>query len=362
MTSHPLEESGSPLYDVPRLRNPGAPVPSLFIPIPLSFYAALWEMDFWSVRVKKFGMGLLRVSEAVSGSWEVEGRFGVLGIEEFMEREVKRLMGMSPEEKEVKKRDLKDGLVAGYQPLTVKRDMQVREVMNSAEYLGKLEKGTGNYNFFLESVVEDLEALVGIHESIVAYFPHLEEDAGVQLVDPRGGVQAFHDHLRIYIASLLLPAEDEEIRGRLEDMIAQLDGLTSSSFIDAFDPNYIDDAKYHLQSYETVLLEALQAFDEGDFTRCDENCKQLTETLDVPIHLQAMARVKLAEMEHVILSERLENVRRAMSIFQGLDLESVEEHLREPVVDFANRGAQLIGELEEQELEELRRGFARGCG
>jgi hypothetical protein len=310
-------------------------------------------------------MGLLSVSEAISGSGEVDERYGVVRIDqwpEFKEREVKRLLGMSPEQREVQKREMKADLIAKYQPLTVARDTQVLEVMNSAEHLGKLGKGSGNYNFFLESMFEDLEALLPIHENIVAYIPILEEDAGMEVVDTRNSVQGFHDHLRAYITSFL-PTEDDEVAGRLQAMITHLDTLPTTSFIVPFNPHTAAAAsKYHLQSYGTTLITALQAFDTDDFTTCEHNCRSLTETLDVPLHIQAMARIKIAELEGLSVRERLENVRRAMGIFGGLEGGSVEVHLRGPVKDFAIRGGQLIFEFEEKEVLELASGFARGCG
>lgn len=277
-------------------------------------------------------------------------------------REINRLAAMRPDQKEAHKKLMKAELAAEYQPLTVRRDAQVGEVMNSAEKLGRSEKGSGNYEFFFGCVVEDLEALIAKHEDVVRHIPVLEEHAGTELKDTRNDVQAFHSHMKRYINSLLL-GYCGEMKGRLEATATRLDRLTETTFLEAYNPANQDWAsKYHLVSPETSLLEMLQAFDTGEHNKCYTLCHELTGTIDIPLHIQLMARVKLGEMEFGSIWQRLENVRRAVRIFEGLDMESVEEHLRNPVVYFANRGVELIGELEIKEVEELGKEWKVACG
>ncbi|TVY81641.1 hypothetical protein LSUE1_G005802, partial [Lachnellula suecica] len=355
LTSHPVPESGSVLYDVPRLINPAAPEP-FFAPIPLSYYAALHQRAYWDVHVLKYGMdGLLKPPRFVSASDSNR----VLSHFEFQARNINNLAKMTPDQKAVHTKAMRAELVAQYQPLALVRDEQVQEVMNGAEQLAKLpEKGTGNWNFYFEGVVEDLETLLVTHKNVVEHVPILEADAGTALTDTRQNVQGFHGHMRRYISSFL--PDDGALGARLQDLVTDLDELAGKSFLEAFDPNApVKVSKYHFVSYDVLLFEALMAFGNGDLARSEDLCKQLTQNLDVPLHLQAMARVKLADMGVGDMKERLVNVRRAMDIFGILDLECVEVHLRDPVADFAARGRELVSELEEAELEELAKGIVR---
>lgn len=270
--------------------------------------------------------------------------------------DVGRLAALSPEGRDDYRRMMRTGLVARYQPLTVVRDEQVSEVMHGLEFLAKCQKGTRDYKYFEKLLAERLEALVKTHGDVVKYVPILETEAGTMLHDTRKGAWDFHSGLRRYVSSLL-PSDDAEMTKRLEVVLVQIDGMVEDSFLAGFDPNTEEEtSKYHLFSNEANLIEGLQAFDAGEFETCQACFKELTETLDLPLHFQAIARVKLAELEFGTLKERLGHVRRAVAIFEKLTIDDVEEHMRDPVMGFADTGVELIEILEDREMVEFAKG------
>lgn len=115
LTSHPLPTSGVGLFNTPRLIHPGAPDSSTYMPIPLSYFAAMHSQSFWDVHVRKFGMAcLLQPTSAISVSIN-EGRVLSDGAPEgtmIEQREISRLLGMSPGARAAQRAAIKAAMLA----------------------------------------------------------------------------------------------------------------------------------------------------------------------------------------------------------------------------------------------------------